>query len=190
MPRQISPSNAWCFTLNNYTEFEYEFLSSSFSKESERYFYIIGKEVGESGTPHLQGYVALKDRKKKFRPLPKFGVYRGENDNKKQALHFERARGNREQNYKYCSKDGEFITNIVPNEKKLLHEELMRQKALALQDRIKALTERINETARDVNAVDDEGYMVLNELIGPELKEREILLNEFFEHDYDLCVWE
>lgn len=109
MPRQISPANAWCFTLNNWTKTEYEFLSSKLLSLSEKYFYIVGKEVGETGTPHLQGYIALKAAHKKFRPLPTFAVKRGESG---QAVHFERAKGTRRQNYLYCSKDGDFITNI------------------------------------------------------------------------------
>ncbi len=108
MPRQVSPANAWCFTLNNYTKTEHEFLSSTFLSLAEKYYYIIGKEVGEQGTPHLQGYIALKDEKKKFRPLPKFAVKRDDRN----AMHFERAKGNRRQNYMYCSKDGDFETNI------------------------------------------------------------------------------
>jgi len=108
MPRQVSPANAWCFTLNNWTESEYEFLSSKLLSLSDKYFYIVGKEVGETGTPHLQGYIALKDEKKKFRPLPTFAVARGEG----QAVHFERAKGSGRQNYMYCSKDGDFITNM------------------------------------------------------------------------------
>lgn len=108
MVRQISPANAWCFTLNNYTKTEYEFLSSRFLSVSEKYLYIVGKEVGEQGTPHLQGYVALRNAKKKFRPLPAFAVER----DGKNAMHFERAKGSTRQNYFYCSKEGDFITNI------------------------------------------------------------------------------
>jgi hypothetical protein len=62
-PRQISPAIAWCFTLNNYTTDELEFLSSSILGSGE-YNYIIGKEIGESGTPHLQGYIGAKGGKK------------------------------------------------------------------------------------------------------------------------------
>jgi hypothetical protein len=43
------------FTLNNYTNQEFEDL-----KNCELFKYvIIGKEVGESGTSHLQGYAEL-----------------------------------------------------------------------------------------------------------------------------------
>ncbi len=45
-----------CFTLNNYTEDEEKLMSSPI--EGIQYL-IFGKEVGESGTPHLQGYTEL-----------------------------------------------------------------------------------------------------------------------------------
>lgn len=115
MPRQISPANAWCFTLNNWTESEYEFLSSKLLGLGEKYFYIVGKEVGETGTPHLQGYIALRDGKKKFRPLPTFAVTRVSENAEGvavNAVHFERAKGSMRQNYIYCSKEGDFVTNI------------------------------------------------------------------------------
>jgi hypothetical protein len=47
-----------CFTLNNYTSQEYEALLYN---DNFKYV-IIGKEVGESGTPHLQGYGELKNQ--------------------------------------------------------------------------------------------------------------------------------
>lgn len=47
-----------CFTLNNYTDEEESFLQNN-----EFFKYIIyGKEIGESGTPHLQGYVEFTTR--------------------------------------------------------------------------------------------------------------------------------
>ena len=176
MPRQVSPANAWCFTLNNYTEQEHEFLSSEFRRESERYFYIVGKEVGESGTPHLQGYIALKDKKKKFRPLPKFAVIR----NEKQAMHFERAKGNREQNYKYCSKDGDFKTNITPAGERLHAEERIRQKAIKMRERINKLNGRIADVFAGVQNEAD--YNVCAEIAHEDIKER----NELVEHP----IWE
>lgn len=50
---------SWCITLNKYTEDEYNGLLNS-----EEFSYIIlGKEISESGTKHLQGYCQLKDKK-------------------------------------------------------------------------------------------------------------------------------
>ncbi len=103
---RINPAKAWCFTLNNYSENELGALVQLFSSLRETYWFILGEEVGEQGTPHLQGYIEKKNGR--FRPLPKFQVMR----NNTQCMHFEKAKGNRTQNYKYCSKDGKFKTNI------------------------------------------------------------------------------
>ncbi len=112
MPR-INPAKAWCFTLNNYTENELGALVQLFSTLTDKYYYIVGEEIGEQGTPHLQGYIEKKTGR--FRPLPLFEVKRP-NSNQEGALtncmHFEKAKGNRTQNYKYCSKDKKFVTNI------------------------------------------------------------------------------
>lgn len=45
-------SRAWCFTLNNYTEDEVDHLA-----EVDCKYMVYGRELGESKTPHLQGYV-------------------------------------------------------------------------------------------------------------------------------------
>ncbi len=105
MPR-INPAKAWCFTLNNYTENELGALVQLFSSLADKYYYIVGEEIGEQGTPHLQGYIEKKTGR--FRPLPLFEVKR----NNTQCMHFEKAKGNRTHNYNYCSKDKKFVTNI------------------------------------------------------------------------------
>lgn len=51
----------WCFTLNNYTPLNVDKLSAPI--EGVKYL-IFGREVGESGTPHLQGFVCFADRKR------------------------------------------------------------------------------------------------------------------------------
>lgn len=87
----------WCFTLNNYTDNEYD-LIADFAKLKSCY-YIIGKEVGDvSKISHLQGYLEFKNQVR-FETLKKL------ND----RIHWESAKGDRDANYTYCSKDNDFI---------------------------------------------------------------------------------
>lgn len=95
-PKRIVPSKKWCFTLNNWTEEELGNLETKFHGD----MYIIGKEVGASGTKHLQGYVEFASKK---RPAEAIGIKR---------IHWEKAKGDRESNLKYCSKDGDYKTNF------------------------------------------------------------------------------
>ena len=47
-------SATWVFTINNYQPADIERLTSL---DKERYVCVFGEEVGEKGTPHLQGYL-------------------------------------------------------------------------------------------------------------------------------------
>lgn len=89
----MSKSRSYCFTLNNYTEEEYLLASSI-----ECRYLVIGKEVGESGTPHLQGYVFLENPRS-LASLKKSMV----------RAHIEVAKGTPLQASIYCKKDGDFI---------------------------------------------------------------------------------
>lgn len=106
--RQVSPSNKWCFTVNNYSEEEYSSIVSM-CECSNDLFYVIGKEIGESGTPHLQGFICKKDSNKKFRMklFEELFIRDGV-----KCMRCFRAKGDKFQNLDYCSKDSEFITNI------------------------------------------------------------------------------
>lgn len=93
--KQISPAKRWLFVLNNYTEDEINKIVPIIKEYC--LVGIIGKEVGEKGTPHLQGYFEFK---KKARPK---GIF----NNKR--IHFKPCKGNRKSNIDYCSKDNEVI---------------------------------------------------------------------------------
>jgi len=95
---RISCSIRWIMVLNNYTEDEIINIGSICSKYCK--YATIEKEIGDNGTPHLQGYFELKT---KARPSSIF-------NNKR--IHFEKAKGTREQNDIYCSKDNNIIVSI------------------------------------------------------------------------------
>lgn len=92
-------SRSWCFTLNNYQPQELQALRVSPLVS----FLIMGKEVGASGTPHIQGYITLTkpSRLKAMKAL-------------NARAHWEVARC-REASITYCKKDRDF--EIVDNRK-------------------------------------------------------------------------
>lgn len=91
-------SRGWCFTLNNFNEVEYNILKLKISLYSQ---WIIAKEVGELGTPHLQGYFYSKNQ-------VAFSSLKNINN----RIHWERAKGKPLDNLNYCMKEGLFETNM------------------------------------------------------------------------------
>lgn len=57
--RTASRAKSWCFTINNYSDGDIQRLSSL---EDQVDYLIAGREIGEGGTPHLQGFVKFKTR--------------------------------------------------------------------------------------------------------------------------------
>lgn len=94
--KQVNPSKRWVFTLNNYTR---EMSAIVREKLGSDGFYIFGREVGELGTPHLQGYVEFHRR---VRPM-KICL--------EGLIHWEKAKGSKQENIEYCTKDGDWETN-------------------------------------------------------------------------------
>ena len=79
--------------LNNYTESDV----ARFHDAPDRAYVIIGKEVGDSGTPHLQGYITFH-KNKRLSPVKIIHP----------RAHWEIARESTDECIKYCSKDGDF----------------------------------------------------------------------------------
>lgn len=87
-------SKGWCFTINNPTGWDEADVSSL---QSATVYGVVGKEVGEEGTPHLQGFMRFKtatrfERVKRLLP----------------RAHLEPQRGSIQQATEYCKKDGDF----------------------------------------------------------------------------------
>lgn len=56
-------SRIWCFTINNYNDSELSKLEELVADGVAKYC-VVGKEVGESGTPHLQGTIRFNAPKR------------------------------------------------------------------------------------------------------------------------------
>lgn len=91
----MSQSRRWCFTWNNYTE-ESTMTVTAFAQEKCRYL-VFGKEVGESGTPHLQGFFVLH-KQARLTALRRSGL----------TCHLEPTKKTSEQAAEYCKKEGDF----------------------------------------------------------------------------------
>lgn len=95
-PSRVTSSKRWCFTFHNHTNEQWLQLHTLLDKYSKKY--IVGFEKGKSGiTPHLQGFVAFNE---KSRPIEKINI---------KKIHWEKTRGTDEDNFIYCSKEGDFI---------------------------------------------------------------------------------
>lgn len=91
----MSRSRSWCFTLNNFTEHEVIQFKALPCK-----YIVFGEEVGEEGTPHLQGYVHFGSQRTltALKKKPAFS-----------RAHLEVAKADAEVNKDYCTKDA---TNV------------------------------------------------------------------------------
>ena len=107
------------FVINNWSKLEFDSLCQTIDKIGKKA--VIGSEVGENGTPHLQGYLSLikKERIVNLRLRPGF-----------ERASFRKCR-NEDALIEYCQKDGivlyrkgfplpiRVITNLYPWQKKI-----------------------------------------------------------------------
>jgi len=93
----MSQAKHWAFTLNNYTDVDLARLDALVETEQRVKYLIYGKETGDSGTPHLQGFLSLNTKLR----MPTVKAIIGSNP------HLEIAR-NVPASINYCKKDGDF----------------------------------------------------------------------------------
>lgn len=89
-------TRGWCATLNNYTTQDIEMLENYMNENCT--YGVIGKEIGESGTPHLQIHMEFK-YEKSLNVLKKINS----------RMHFEQRKGSIKQASDYCKEDGDYI---------------------------------------------------------------------------------
>lgn len=94
-------STRYCFTWNNSTSDTPPLLESFYTTHCK--YLVYGKEVGESGTPHLQGFLTLK-KKTSITGLRKLGL----------SCHLEKTKGTSLQAADYCKKDGDYVEFGIP----------------------------------------------------------------------------
>lgn len=90
-------SKYWCFTINNWDEMDVAVLRNIMDGGLVNYL-VFGREVGENGTPHLQGYVEFKSRWDLRRCQGNFVM----------GAHYEPRRGTPQEASDYCKKDGDW----------------------------------------------------------------------------------
>jgi len=97
MTQASGQGRRWCFTLNNYTEEDCTRIDGVLSDAAVVKYAIYGREVGESGTPHLQGFIS-------FTGVKRFNAVKnliGGNPHIELARHEMKSAN-------YCRKDGNF----------------------------------------------------------------------------------
>lgn len=99
----MSNGKRWCFTINNWTEEDLNTI-----KAVPHQYLVVGKEISSSGTPHLQGFITFKG-KKRLSACKKLHA----------TAHWELAKGTSQQASDYCKKDGDFFeSGVCPSQGK------------------------------------------------------------------------
>jgi len=108
--KKLSRAKRWCYTLNNPT--------SEPTLATDVVYHVYGREKGESGTPHLQGFVIFNRQKLLTQVLQMIP-----------NCHWEVARGKNSQAANYCKKDGDFVeTGELPPESNAKGNEAVKRK--------------------------------------------------------------
>ena len=98
MPRTTrTQGKRWVFTHNNYSAEDETRIQALFQSDDVKYG-VYGREVGESGTRHLQGFIVFIGNKR-FNAVRRLFP----------RAHIEQALGTSQQARDYCKKDGDFF---------------------------------------------------------------------------------
>lgn len=96
LQQEVAGKN-WCFTHNNYTDAHVQTAIDTFERHASAY--VFSEEIGDAGTPHLQGAVQFKLRVR-FTFVKKLFEDWG--------VHWEKCKGSWKQNVEYCTKVGDW----------------------------------------------------------------------------------
>lgn len=98
----------WCYTLNNPSHDERQHIQALALSHSIVY-HVFGRETGQSGTPHLQGFIVFGQRKNLTSVKSILSA----------RLHLETTRASNKAASDYCKKDGDFLEfgTIPPDER-------------------------------------------------------------------------
>lgn len=94
----MSRAKRWVFTLNNPTDDEAQAIADYGDSDACEYL-VYGRETGDSGTPHLQGYVIFNSAIRLSTVKSRLGS---------QRFHLEVSRGTPSEASDYCKKDGDY----------------------------------------------------------------------------------
>lgn len=94
----MSRSRSFVFTINNYDDDD---VARVRALCDDAQYAVVGKEVGDSGTPHLQGYAYFACQRS-FASIKK----------KLPRAHIEVARGSADENADYCKKGGDVLIEV------------------------------------------------------------------------------
>lgn len=121
---KIPQTREWQLTLNNWTQFEYDKIKSYVVNKK---YWMIGKEIGKvCGTPHIHIYIKHKT-----------GIRWETLKNLNDRFHIVKCKGDLAHNHKYCSKQGDFITNITQEDvDKCKQKRKMKKKNLTLAQKV------------------------------------------------------
>lgn len=167
----MSQARNWIFTINNYNDNDEKQL-----KELTNVYVLYAYEVGDSGTPHLQGYLYSKEkisRKALSKKLPK--------------AHLELANGTLEENKKYIigpyEKDGK-IKPYNPN-----HFTVGNEPKQGKRGDLDDIKQSIIEGSTTVDQICIENPMIYHQYARTLTKIEDLAMRKKFRTETTECIW-